>query len=91
LLSETRYDVEGENSRTSSWTNSAKGYHPKESVRELKLNEGSTSAVPQYEDWPKGMTKMARDYHNSIQEKDVPDKYGRVLDTKITLEDDRRR
>jgi hypothetical protein len=75
-------DIEGETLCTSSLTNSAKGYHPKESVRELKLNKGSSLAVPQYEDWPKGMTKMAGDYHNSIQEKDVPDKYGRVLGTK---------
>jgi hypothetical protein len=37
------------------------------------------------------MKKIARDYHNSIKEKDVPDKYGTVLATKITLEDDRRR
>ncbi|KAJ7900681.1 hypothetical protein B0H14DRAFT_2330907 [Mycena olivaceomarginata] len=32
------------------------------------------------------MAQMARDYHNSIQEKDVGDEYGRVMATEITLE-----
>ncbi|KAJ7837859.1 hypothetical protein B0H14DRAFT_2588948 [Mycena olivaceomarginata] len=35
-LSEARYDVEGETLRTKSWTRSAKGYHPKESISEFK-------------------------------------------------------
>ncbi|KAJ7909671.1 hypothetical protein B0H13DRAFT_2661357 [Mycena leptocephala] len=29
---------------------------------------------------------MARDYHNSIQDKDLPDDYGRIMATEITLE-----
>ncbi|KAJ7792689.1 hypothetical protein B0H14DRAFT_2394240 [Mycena olivaceomarginata] len=32
------------------------------------------------------MTDMARDYHNSIQDKDLPEEYGRIMATEITLE-----
>jgi hypothetical protein len=32
------------------------------------------------------MMNMARNYHNSIQEKDLPDEYGRIMATEITLE-----
>jgi hypothetical protein len=41
--------------------------------------------VPQYETRPKRMAQMARDYHNSIQEQDVTDEYGRIMTTEITL------
>jgi hypothetical protein len=32
------------------------------------------------------MAQMARDYRNSVQEKDCPDEYGRMMATEITLE-----
>jgi hypothetical protein len=32
------------------------------------------------------MAKTARDYHSSIQDKDQPDEYGRIMATEITLE-----
>jgi hypothetical protein len=64
-VSEARYDVEGENLRTNSWTRSAKGYHTKESIMEFKVEEGSYSEAPRYETRPKPMAQMARDYHDS--------------------------
>ncbi|KAJ7869324.1 hypothetical protein B0H14DRAFT_2346080 [Mycena olivaceomarginata] len=32
------------------------------------------------------MAQMARDYHNSIQERDCPDEYGRIMATELVLE-----
>jgi hypothetical protein len=32
------------------------------------------------------MTDMARDYHNSIQDKDLSEEQGRIMATEITLE-----
>jgi hypothetical protein len=32
------------------------------------------------------MAQMARDYHEAIQEKDLPDEYGRILATEVVLE-----
>ncbi|KAJ7791613.1 hypothetical protein B0H14DRAFT_2314336, partial [Mycena olivaceomarginata] len=32
------------------------------------------------------MAEMARDYHSSIQNKDLPDEYARMMATEITLE-----
>jgi hypothetical protein len=32
------------------------------------------------------MARIARDYHNSVQQKDLPDEYGRMMATEITLE-----
>jgi hypothetical protein len=48
-LTDTKYDVEGENLRTTSWTRSAKGYHQKESVREFKVDTEIEHTVPCYE------------------------------------------
>jgi hypothetical protein len=62
-LSETRYDIEGETLRTTSWTASAKGYHTKESIYEFKVEHDTTPSIPQYETHPR---RMARDYHNSV-------------------------
>ena len=45
-LSETHYDVECETLRTTSWTHSAKGYHPRESIRELKIRDHIDSNIP---------------------------------------------
>lgn len=84
-VSEVRYDVEGENLRTKFWT-SAKGYHVKESIPELKAEGATNSDLPRYETRPKRMAKMARDYHDSIQYRDLPDEYGRLMATEITLE-----
>jgi hypothetical protein len=84
-LSDAKYDVEGETLRTKSWTKSANGYHPKESIHEFKV-EDNASALPRYESRPKKMAQMARDYHDSVQRKDLPDEYGRIMATEITLE-----
>jgi hypothetical protein len=84
-VSEARYDVEGENLRTNSWTRSAKGYHTKESIMEFKVEEGSYSEAPRYETRPKPMAQMARDYHDSIQYRDLPDEYGRLMATHYIL------
>ncbi len=43
-LSEARYDVEGETLRTTSWTRSAHGYHPKDSIPELKVENCDSSS-----------------------------------------------
>jgi hypothetical protein len=87
-LSETRYDVEGETLRTSSWTHSARGYHAKDSIYEFKVENGiyPSSGTPRYETRPKQMAEMARDYHESTQHKDTPDEYARMMATEITLE-----
>ncbi|KAJ6534056.1 hypothetical protein DFH09DRAFT_1092216 [Mycena vulgaris] len=85
-LSEAHYNVEGENLRTTSWMKAAEGYHIKESISEFMIDPAPNSAVPWFESQPKKMAKMARDYHDSIQHKDQPDKYGRMLATKIMLE-----
>ncbi|KAJ7142845.1 hypothetical protein C8R44DRAFT_726157 [Mycena epipterygia] len=45
-LSEARYDVEGETLRTTLWTRSAKGYHPKESILDLRVENEANSALP---------------------------------------------
>jgi len=87
-VSEARYNVEGETLRTSSWTHSTKGYLAKESIYEFKVenNANSGSGAPQYETRPKRMAEMAQNYHNSIQDKDSPDEYARMMATEITLE-----
>jgi hypothetical protein len=85
-LSEARYDVEGETLRTTSWTHAAKGYHQKESICEFKIDPDLNSSKPRHETRPKKMAKMARDYHNSIQHRDLPDEYGRMMATEITVE-----
>jgi hypothetical protein len=84
-LSETRYDVEGETLRTSSWTHSVRGYHAKDSIYDFKLENEiySSSGTPRYETRPK---QMARDYHESTQHKETPDEYARMMATEITLE-----
>jgi hypothetical protein len=69
VLSEARYDVEGETLHTKSWTHSAKGYHTKESIHEFKVDDNTNLSVPHYETRPKQLAKIARDYHNSIQDK----------------------
>ncbi|KAJ7815353.1 hypothetical protein B0H14DRAFT_2603462 [Mycena olivaceomarginata] len=86
-LSEARYDVEGETLHTKSWTRSAKGYHTKKSIQEFKVEQNGNDSKPQYETRPKNMAQMARDYHDSVQHKDKPEDYGRMLATEITLED----
>jgi hypothetical protein len=84
-VSDTHYDIEGETLQTTSWTKSAKGYHTKESIYEFKCEESEVS-LPQYESRPKQMAEMAQGYYDSIQEKDLPDEYGRMMATEITLE-----
>ncbi|KAJ7798362.1 hypothetical protein B0H14DRAFT_2303802, partial [Mycena olivaceomarginata] len=32
------------------------------------------------------MAEMARNYHDSVQHKDLPDEYGRMMSTEMTLE-----
>jgi hypothetical protein len=32
------------------------------------------------------MAQMARDYHNTVQAKDLPEEYGRLMATEIVLE-----
>ena len=59
-VSEARYDVEGETLRTTSWTRSAKGYHPKDSIYEFKVEDDLHSPIPHYETRPKHMAQMAR-------------------------------
>ncbi|KAJ7899451.1 hypothetical protein B0H14DRAFT_2556529 [Mycena olivaceomarginata] len=84
-LAEARYDIEGKTLRTKSWTKSAKGYQFKETIHEFKVEEHS-SVLPHYESQPKRMAEMARNYHNSVQHKDLPDEYGRMMATEMTLE-----
>jgi hypothetical protein len=85
-VSPTRYDVEGETLRTSSWTKSAKGDHTKESIYEFKVQDNQHSSSPRYETRPKIMAEMARDYHDSNQERDHLDEYGRSMAAEIVLE-----
>lgn len=85
-LSEAFYDVEGETLRTKSWTRSTKGYHTKESIQEFKVEQNANDSRPQYKTRSKNMAQMARDYHDSVQHKDKPEEYGRMLATEITLE-----
>jgi hypothetical protein len=84
-VSDTRYDIKGETLQTTSWTRSAKGYHTKQSMYEFKCEE-SEGPLPQYESCPKQMAEMAQGYYDSIQEKDLPDEFGRMMATEITLE-----
>jgi hypothetical protein len=85
-MSKARYDVEGETLRTNRWTQSVKGYHPRDTIHEFKIDPGGNSHTSQFENRPKKMAQMARDYHETIQEKDLPDEYGRILATELVLE-----
>lgn len=85
-MSKARYDIEGETLRTNRWAQSAKGYHPRDTIHEFKIDPGGNSRTSQFENRPKHMAQMARNYHEAIQEKDLPDEYGRILATEIVLE-----
>lgn len=84
--SDARYDVEGETLRTTHWTRTAKGYHPRQVIHEFKVEADLNSSTTRFENRPKHIARMARDYHDSIQRKDLPEEYGRMMATQIVLE-----
>jgi hypothetical protein len=84
-LSQTRYDVEGETLHSRFWTRTAVGYHLKETIHEF-IKPDSSATTPQYESRPKLMAEIARNYHDSVQQKDMPDAYAKLLATSIVLE-----
>ncbi len=81
-----RYDVEGETLRTNFWTHSSNGYQIRDSIHEFKIESDSDSATKKFENRPRHMAQMARDYHNTVQAKDLPEEYGRLMATEIVLE-----
>ncbi|KAJ7687517.1 Endonuclease/exonuclease/phosphatase, partial [Mycena rosella] len=82
-LSQARYDVEGETFIF--WTRSAAGYHMKETIHEFVMSK-SPSGIPQYESRPKFMAEIGRAHHDSIQSKDKPESYAKLLATEMVLD-----
>jgi hypothetical protein len=82
-LSNARYDVEGETLRTNFWTRSSNGYQTHDSIHEFQIESETDSATRKYETRPRHMAQMARDYHNTVQAKDLPEEYGRLMATEM--------
>jgi hypothetical protein len=80
-----RYDVEGETLRTNFWTHSSNGYQTRDTIHEFKMDSETDSAT-RFENRPRHMAQLARDYHNTVQGKDLPDEYSRLMATEIVLE-----
>jgi hypothetical protein len=57
-----------------------------DTIHEFNLDPSGNSSTPQFENRPKHMAQMARDYHEAIQEKGLPDEYDRILATEVVRE-----
>jgi hypothetical protein len=72
-LLNARYDVEGETLGTKFWTHSSNGYQTCDTIHEFKTDSEANSATRKFENRPRHMAQMARDYHDTVQEKDLPE------------------